>query len=144
MTGYYPEGRLINTVENLSAMQSLSALTEACHEGRILEARAVVCNSSHDLIVDLGIMKGVIPREEGAVGIREGSVRDIAVISRVNRPVCFVITDFRKNEAGRTIAILSRRLAQERCLNEYSFFIQRSRIEFFYFNFFILTFFKFL
>lgn len=119
MTGYFPEGRLISTVENLSAMQSLSALTDAYHEGRILEARAVVCDAGHNLIVDLGIMKGIIPREEGAIGIREGSVRDIAVISRVNRPVCFVITDFRKNEAGRTIAILSRRQAQERCREEY-------------------------
>ena len=43
----------------------------------------------------------------------------IADISRVNRPVCFVITDFRKNEAGRTVAVLSRRIAQERCRNEY-------------------------
>lgn len=119
MTGYYPEGRLINTMENLSSMQSLSQLTEAYHDSRILEARAVVCDSSHNLIVDLGIMKGIIPREEGAMGIKEGTVRDIAVISRVNRPVCFVITDFKKNESGRTVAILSRRLAQERCMREY-------------------------
>ena len=119
MTGYYPEGRLISTAENLSAMQSISALTDAYHEGRILEGRAVVCDSAHNLIVDLGIMKGIIPREEGAIGIREGTVRDIAVISRVNRPVCFVITDFRKNDAGRTVAILSRRIAQERCMKEY-------------------------
>lgn len=119
MTGYYPEGRLINTVENISAMQSLSQLTDAYHSGKILEARAVVCDSSHNLIVDLGIMKGIIPRDEGAIGIREGTVRDIAVISRVNRPVCFVITDFRKNDDGKTVAILSRRLAQERCMREY-------------------------
>ncbi|MDD6488733.1 MAG: S1 RNA-binding domain-containing protein [Clostridia bacterium] len=119
MTGYYPEGRLINTVENISAMQSLSQLTDAYHNGKILEARAVVCDSSHNLIVDLGIMKGIIPRDEGAIGIREGTVRDIAVISRVNRPVCFVITDFRKNDDGKTVAILSRRLAQERCMREY-------------------------
>ena len=119
MAGYYPEGKLMTTAENLTALQSLSALTEAYHEGRILEARAAVCDPAHNLIVDLGCIKGVIPRDEGAIGIREGNVRDIAVISRVNRPVCFVITDFRKNEAGRTIAILSRRLAQERCLNEY-------------------------
>lgn len=119
MAGYYPEGKLINTVENLSALQSLPALTEAFHEGRILEARAVVCDSSHNLIVDLGPIKGIIPREEGAIGIREGTVRDIAVISRVNRPVCFVITDIRKNEAGKTVAILSRRTAQERCMREY-------------------------
>ena len=119
MTGYYPEGKLLNTVENLSALQSLSALNDAYHEGRILEARAVVCDSSHNLTVDLGAIKGIIPREEGAIGIREGTVRDIAVISRVNRPVCFIITDLRKNEAGKPIAILSRRLAQERCMREY-------------------------
>lgn len=119
MTGFYPEGRLMTTAENLSALQSAASLTEAFHDGRILEARATVCDSAHNLIVDLGAMKGIIPREEGAIGIREGTVRDIAVISRVNRPVCFVITDFRKNEAGRTIAILSRRLAQERCMHEY-------------------------
>ena len=118
MTGYYPEGKLLNTVENLSALQSLSALNDAYHEGRILEARAVVCDSSHNLTVDLGAIKGIIPREEGAIGIREGTVRDIAVISRVNRPVCFIITDLRKNEAGKPIAILSRRLAQERCMRE--------------------------
>ncbi len=119
MTGYYPEGKRIGTAENLSAMQSFQALTDAYHEGRILEAKAIVCDCAHNLIVDLGIMKGIIPREEGAIGIREGTVRDIAVISRVNRPVCFVITDFRKNDAGKTVAVLSRRLAQERCMNEY-------------------------
>lgn len=119
MTGYYPEGKLINTVENVSAMQSMTQLNEAFHDGRIMEARAVVCDSSHNLIVDLGIMKGIIPREEGAIGIREGTVRDIAVISRVNRPVCFVITDFKRNESGKTIAILSRRLAQERCMRDF-------------------------
>ncbi len=119
MAGYYPEGKLMNTVENLSSLQSLAALTEAYYEGKILEARAIVCDSSHNLTVDLGVMKGIIPREEGAIGIREGTVRDIAVISRVNRPVCFVITDFGKTEDGRPVAFLSRRLAQERCWREY-------------------------
>ena len=120
MTGYYPEGRLINTLENLTALQSVSQITEAYHDGKILEARAVVCDSSHNLIVDLGIMKGIIPREDGAIGIREGTVRDIAVISRVNRPVCFVITGFKKDEYGKTYAVLSRRLAQEKCSKNHS------------------------
>ncbi len=119
MTGYYPEGKLIATTENAAAMQSVSSLADALREGKILEGRAIVCDSSHNLIVDLGVMKGIIPREEGAIGIREGTVRDIAVISRVNRPVCFVVTDIRKNDAGRPVAILSRRLAQERCMREY-------------------------
>ena len=114
-----PEGWRIDTPENRAAMQSPSALADACREERILEARAIVCDSAHNLITDLGCMKGIIPREEGAIGIREGTVRDIAIISRVNRPVCFVIKGFRKDHAGKTVAVLSRREAQERCQRDF-------------------------
>ena len=64
-------------------------------------------------------MKGIIPREEGAIGIREGTVRDIAVISRVNRAVSFVITDFRTDSNGVKYAVLSREKAQKKCLENY-------------------------
>lgn len=114
-----PEGWRIDTSENRMAIQNISTLTAACAEGQILEGRALVCDSEHNLLVDLGSIKGVIPREEGALGIKEGTVRDIAIISRVNRPVCFVITGFQKGEDGRTTAILSRRIAQEHCLNTF-------------------------
>ena len=114
-----PEGWRIDTPENRAAMQSPSALADACREERILEARAIVCDSAHNLITDLGCMKGIIPREEGAIGIQEGTVRDIAIISRVNRPVCFVIKGFRKDPAGKTVAVLSRREAQERCQRDF-------------------------
>lgn len=119
MSEYLPEGKLILTQENINTLHSFSLLTEAKREGRILEARACVCDASHNLVVDLGIMKGVIPREEGAMGIRDGSVRDIAVISRVNRPVCFVITDFAVDEKGERYAVLSREKAQRRCMENY-------------------------
>lgn len=119
MIEFYPEGRLIETADNLNACKSQAHLNEAYSEGKILEARAVICDSSHNLIVDLGCMKGIIPREEGAVGIREGTMRDIAVISRVNRPVCFVITGFERDENGSLTAVLSRRQAQERCIEQY-------------------------
>lgn len=119
MTEFYPEGWLINTIDNRLALQSPATLAEACHSARILEARAIVCDGEHNLIVDLGCMKGIIPREEGAIGIREGTVRDIAVISRVNRPVCFVINSFQKGEDGKSIAVLSRRDAQEKCMRKY-------------------------
>lgn len=119
MIEFHPEGQLIDTVENRNSLKSLSQLAEACHEGKILEARAIVCDSAHNLIVDLGCAKGIIPRIEGAVGIKEGNIRDIAVISRVNRPVCFVVTGFEKGENGENIVLLSRRLAQERCLEAY-------------------------
>lgn len=116
---YKPEGRIIDTPENRSAMQSSSALADACREEKILEGRAVVCDSSHNLIVELGCMKGIIPREEGALGVREGTVRDIAIISRVNRPVCFVVKGFQKDQAGKPLALLSRREAQERCMRDF-------------------------
>lgn len=116
---YYPEGYLLDTQENQSAIQSPSGLAEAMREGRILEARAIICDSSHNLIVDLHGIKGIIPREEGAVGIREGTVRDIAMISRVNRPVSFVVTELLRDEKGVTTAMLSRRKAQKRCIEEY-------------------------
>lgn len=119
MTDFVPEGKLINTAENKRVLSSLSNLKEAKCEGKIVEAKAVLCDTSHNLTVDLGVIKGVIPRVEGALGIKEGTVRDIAVISRVNRPVSFVITDFEEDENGETVAILSRAKAQKRCIDEY-------------------------
>lgn len=118
MFEYYPEGWLIDTPENRAATQCFSAVNDACRDGRILEGRALVCDSSHNLLVDLGCMKGIIPREEGALGISEGTVRDIAIISRVNRPVCFLVTGFEKKADGTITAVLSRRAAQEKCKKE--------------------------
>lgn len=119
MFEFEPEGWRIDTPDNRAAMQSYSALSDASRENRILEGRAVICDAAHNLVVDLGCMHGVIPREEGAIGIREGTVRDIAIISRVNHPVCFLITGFEKKSDGSVFAVLSRRAAQEKCLREY-------------------------
>lgn len=116
---FFPEGHLSESLENKSALQSQASLAEAMHEKRILEARALMCDSKHNLIVDLKSMKGIIPREEGAIGIKEGVVRDIAVISRVNRPVCFMVQELFRDEEGKVTALLSRRAAQEKCRKEY-------------------------
>ena len=79
MTDYLPEGKRTLSRENLHILGSPSLLHEAARQGTILEAKAVLCDAEHNLTVDLGCMRGVIPREEGAIGIRDGSVRDIAV-----------------------------------------------------------------
>ena len=119
MTEYLPEGCLISSPENQDIINSEFLLKEACASGKILEAKAKLCDSDHNLIVNLGNMKGVIPRDEGAIGIKEGTVRDIAIISRVNRPVCFVITGFEKDDNGKTYAVLSRAKAQKICMENY-------------------------
>jgi small subunit ribosomal protein S1 len=119
MLEYLPEGKLISTQENINILNSYQLLKQALADEKILEARASVCDSEHNLIVDLGTMKGIIPRTEGAIGIKEGTVRDIAVISRVNHPVCFVITDIKTDEHGNPFAVLSREKAQRKCLDNY-------------------------
>lgn len=119
MKKYYPENYLITTDENKNSLSSRSALKEAFLSGKVLEARAVMCDKDHNLHVDLGVMKGIIPRNEGALGIDNGSVRDIAIISRVNKPVVFKITGFETNESGEPVAILSRRAVQNACNEEY-------------------------
>jgi small subunit ribosomal protein S1 len=120
MSEYKPEGSLMDTPENRAALKSLSALTEAMQTKKILEARAVVCDSEHNLHVALnGGVKGIIPRVEGAIGIADGSTRDIAIISRVNKPVCFRVMGIERGENGETVATLSRRVVQEQCMEEY-------------------------
>lgn len=116
---FYPEGQLLDTVENRRLTGGVSGLSEAMQNERICESRAVVCDCAHNLWVDLGAMRGQIPREEGAIGMNDGSARDIAVISRVGKPVCFTVTGFSTLVSGETIALLSRRRAQERCCEEY-------------------------
>ena len=83
----------------------------------MLEAPVVMCDAAHNLMVNLGCMKGIIPREEGALGIADGSTRDIALISRVGKPVCFVVTAITADGSGKPYALLSRRRAQELCRN---------------------------
>ena len=116
---YKPEGQLIFTQENKKYLSNACALRDAFYSEAVLEGRVLRCDSEHNLHVDLGCMRGIIPRNEGALGIEDGTVRDIALISRVNKPVVFVVTGFTENEDGETVAYLSRRKVQEDCMNEY-------------------------
>lgn len=111
---YRPEGCLIPLDENSEYLSSLAGLEKALVEGKILEANVLLCDSAMRLHVDLGGISGLIDRSE-AVFCREGEIiKDIAVITRVGKPVCFKITGFKK-ENGKLIAVLSRRAAQEEC-----------------------------
>lgn len=117
MTNYLPEGFLINTKENIFATSSYDGFYKAYLEKTPLEARAAYCDREHNLHIDLGFVHGIIPREECAIGIKEGTTRDIAIISRVNKPVRFIIDDI-KTSGDKKIAILSRRKIQEEFQNQ--------------------------
>lgn len=116
---FKPEGQIISTEENKKYLSSPFALRDAFYSETFIEGRVTRCDSEHNLHVDLGCMKGIIPRNEGAVGIEEGTVRDIALISRVNKPVVFVVTGFRTDMNGDTVAMLSRRRVQRECSESY-------------------------
>lgn len=119
MCEFYPEGVRADLPENRAAFTSLDALKRAKASQAILESRAIVCDTRHNLIVEMGAWRGMIPREEGAIGISDGSTRDIAIISRVNKPVSYIITGLEQAGEGAVIPILSRRAAQEICLEKY-------------------------
>ena len=111
--GYLPEGSLLNTPQNRAYTQKPALLQRAMEEGRILEAMAVHCDAAHNLTVELGDAVGVIPRVEAASGIESGRTREIAILSRVGKPVCFQVVGFRDGQY-----VLSRRRAQEQCMTQ--------------------------
>jgi len=117
MSGYYPEGILINTVENTKAIRSVAELEKAMQQEMILEARAILCDNEFNLIFDLGEVRGVMPKCEVAVCEAGEEIRDIAVITRVGKACSFVVERIEYGE--KPIAYLSRRKAQAACLAGY-------------------------
>lgn len=113
---YPPEGRRNEDI-------TWTELERAQATGRILEATAALCGRDHELYIELpGGVQGVIPRGEAALGADRGLVRDIAVITRVGKPVCFKVLELSRaggSPTGMPRALLSRRLAQEECAAEY-------------------------
>ena len=98
---------------------SPAELRAAIASREILQSTALAFDTQRQLRFDLGGVKAVMPFGQCADGAESGTVRDIAIISRVNKPVCFIITDFIRDAFGRITAVLSRRKAQERCMAEY-------------------------
>jgi small subunit ribosomal protein S1 len=113
---YYPEG----TNKALSKkFESTAQIKEAMKSGEIVEGKVILCDKEHNLHIDLGAFRGVIPYREGAIGIQEGTLRDIALITKVNKTVCFRIIGFHKEESGERVVILSRRIVQLECFKNY-------------------------
>ena len=111
LSRFLPEGRRLEMSENRAACSSLSGLLSARDREQILEGMALSCSPEHDLTVALGPFLGVIPRLETAVGVAEGTVRDIAILSRVGKPVCFLVERVMEGPDGPRL-LLSRRRAQ--------------------------------
>lgn len=120
MNRYKPEGSRIGTIQNREYISSLSGLEKALDKQVILEAPAILCDHNFNLHISLGCgIPGIIPREECEFNNGSEQVKDIAILTRVGKPVCFKVTGFKKDETGETVAILSRRAAQRECVLNY-------------------------
>jgi len=119
MNQYKPEGMLISSFENCELISSEKGLERALEKQTILESHATLCDQDFNLHVSLGgKIKGIIPKNEVQYPAEE-EVKDIAILTRVGKPVCFKITGFTRNAYGEKIALLSRKSAQKECYENY-------------------------
>ena len=114
MQAYRTEGNY-RSAARLSAAELRAAM--ASHE--ILQATALAFDTQRQLRFDLGGVRAVMPFVQCADGAENGTVRDIAVLTRVGRPTCFVITGTEVDENGEEVFLLSRSLAQRLCRRQY-------------------------
>ena len=112
---FLPEGARLATRENHEYVSSPLGLERAMHEGATVEGIVTLCDGDLRLHVDLQCATGIIEPEE-AVYCRTGESRkDIAIITRVGKPICAHVTAL-ENRDGRLIAKLSRKSAQRECM----------------------------
>lgn len=118
---YKPEGRLLCTAENKEYLSCEAALTRAMAEGKILESIALYCENGEngkELHFQLGKMRGIMSASDVEYSKTGESAKDIAVITRVGKAVCFKIIGFCEDETGK-IAVLSRAEAQRECTENF-------------------------
>ena len=113
---YLPEGAICPTAENREYISSYQGLEKAMREGKILEGVVNLCDSdTYTLHIDLGGIDGIIRREDCIYGEK---AKDIAIITRVGKPVCFKVMELISSN-GRQVAVLSRSEAQRECAERY-------------------------
>lgn len=115
---FTPEGDNIYSKENISYISSISGLERAMSEGRILEAVAVSCDSELNLHVDLPCAQAIIPKSECIYTANGEVAKDIAIITRVGKPVCFKVASIDRSRPSPRV-ILSRKAAQLECQTYY-------------------------
>ena len=120
MNKYKPEGMLISTPKNHEYTSSVEGLQKALEKGIILEGGAVLCDHNFNLHVELGAkIRAIIPRDEVQYLKKDEHLKDIAILTRVGKTVCFKVIGFERLGSGETVVILSRRAAQKECMINY-------------------------
>ena len=116
MNGYKPEGFLLTDHTNYEYTSTMAGLERAMQDGVILEGVALLCDKSYNLHVELGGgIRAIIPREEVQYTAEGEQIKDIAILTRVGKAVCFKVSGI----SGSGTVMLSRRAAQRQCKEDY-------------------------
>lgn len=115
---YCPEGALLETAQNRENLSSLTGLERAMRADAIIEGVATLCDEDMCLHVDLHCARGIIEAEETVLCRTGETKKDIAVITRVGKPVACKILGIEYRN-GEPIVRLSRRAAQAACMKHY-------------------------
>ena len=120
MNKYSPEGTLIHTPKNYEYISTLDGLKRAMEKQIILEAPALLCDHNLNLHVELPArVRAIIPKDEVQYSKHGEPVKDIAILTRVGKPICFKVIGFENAPGGEINVILSRRAAQAECSSNY-------------------------
>ena len=120
MNKYSPEGTLIHTPKNYEYISSIDGLRKAMEKQVILEAPALLCDHNLNLHIELPArVRAIIPKNEVQYSKFGDPIKDIAILTRVGKPICFKVIGFEKGKGGDTNVILSRRAAQMECASNY-------------------------
>ena len=109
-----PEGSYRN-----ADRMSLEELTLAMENREILQSTALAFDTNRQLRFELGCGRGIMTFEECAISTDGSPVKDIAVLTRVGRPTCFLIEEITEDADGTHRFLLSRAQAQRLCKTEY-------------------------
>ena len=115
---YRPEGALLESAQNREYLSSLAGLERAMRCGAIIEGIATLCDEDMRLHVDLHCARGIIDTDETLACRKGESKKDIAIITRVGKPVACKILSIECRD-GEPIVKLSRKAAQEACMQHY-------------------------
>ena len=118
-THYAPEGASISlSAKSVEQGMTIASLEHAYIHNTILEGTVTMCDSNFDLHINLGECEGIIKREDVMLCFNDEKIKDIAILTRVGKAVCFKVLGFQKHN-GRIIALLSRKEAQKDCYSNY-------------------------
>lgn len=114
MLEYRAEG-LCRNANHLSREE----LSRCIAGGEVLQSTALAYDTDRRLRFELGGMRGIMPFADCVDAAPGETVKDIAVLTRVGRPTCFVILGTESDENGEEYYLLSRAEAQRRCRAQY-------------------------